>query len=556
MRNQGAGQVCTEMKLSLQFRTSRSVIKLALMIATALITGSAVVRAVDFEGLESIPINPGDSIQAAVDANPEVTTFILKAGIHREQHIIPKSGNTFIGELGGNGERLTILSGAKVLPSEDFVKNVTNGWWKVVGQTQTVSSIDISSRCDKIKDIDFLNTDGAASYTHPDPTSINKYLACDLSQDLFIDDNVLWQVLSTAELASGTWFFDRATNEIFIKDDPTGKSVEISTTRHAFETVWPATDPGRANVTIKNLIIERYAPRSQEGAIQPWRTNNTSPGWVIENNEFRFNHGYGLRINDAMTIRDNYIHHNGQLGLGGSGKGLVVVERNEIAFNNVRGYSRGFEAGGSKFVGTDNLVVRNNYVHHNYGPGLWTDVDNVNVLYEDNLIVWNERQGISHEISYSAIIRNNDVRFNGLKKDVWMWGAQILIQNSSDVEVHNNYVVIDQNGGDGIGIINQNRGEGAYGPRVSQDNYVHDNEIIFLAERGSTGTVDDTSSKTACTSSSNNRFDHNTYHVPSLTHKRWVWCSNLDWNGFRSKGQEANGKIDTSIPSGANTVPQ
>jgi hypothetical protein len=38
-----------------------------------------------------VEIAPGDSIQAAVNANPEGTVFIIKAGIHRLQTIIPKN---------------------------------------------------------------------------------------------------------------------------------------------------------------------------------------------------------------------------------------------------------------------------------------------------------------------------------------------------------------------------------------------------------------------------------------------------------------------------------
>ena len=58
--------------------------------------------------LQGIVINPGDDIQSIVDTNPEGTTFILKAGVHRLREIWPKDGNTFIGENGAimNGSRL------------------------------------------------------------------------------------------------------------------------------------------------------------------------------------------------------------------------------------------------------------------------------------------------------------------------------------------------------------------------------------------------------------------------------------------------------------------
>ena len=54
-------------------------------------------------------INPGDSIQNAVNANPEGTTFVIKTGVHRRQSVIPKSGMTFAGEPGAvlDGENAT-----------------------------------------------------------------------------------------------------------------------------------------------------------------------------------------------------------------------------------------------------------------------------------------------------------------------------------------------------------------------------------------------------------------------------------------------------------------
>lgn len=47
-----------------------------------------------------IAILPGQSIQNFVNSNPGGTTFILKAGTHTRQSVIPKSGDSFIGEPG------------------------------------------------------------------------------------------------------------------------------------------------------------------------------------------------------------------------------------------------------------------------------------------------------------------------------------------------------------------------------------------------------------------------------------------------------------------------
>ncbi len=110
--------------------------------------------------------------------------------------------------------------------------------------------------------------------------------------------------------------------------------------------------------------------------------------------------------------RGNAIHHNGQLGMGGHGTG-GLIEGNEIAYNLTMGYAAMWEGGGAKWAVTTGLTIRGNWSHDNAGPGLWTDINNIDTLYEDNRVEDSEFAGIFHEISYAAIIRNNVIRNNG-----------------------------------------------------------------------------------------------------------------------------------------------
>src|SRR5690606_14643000 len=110
-------------------------------------------------------------------------------------------------------------------------------------------------------------------------------------------------------------------------------------------------------------------------------------------------------------VRNNQVLEQGQLGIGGVGDN-VLIAGNEVAWNNTAGFRWGWEAGGSKFARTHDLVVRNNHVHDNNGPGLWTDIANTRTLYEGNRVEDNTGPGIFHEISYDAVIRNNTVRRN------------------------------------------------------------------------------------------------------------------------------------------------
>jgi parallel beta-helix repeat protein len=63
-----------------------------------------------------VEISPGQSIQAAVNANPAGTVFLLKSGTHTGQKVDPKNGQVFVGEAGtvldGNGASYAFSSTA------------------------------------------------------------------------------------------------------------------------------------------------------------------------------------------------------------------------------------------------------------------------------------------------------------------------------------------------------------------------------------------------------------------------------------------------------------
>jgi hypothetical protein len=171
---------------------------------------------------------------------------------------------------------------------------------------------------------------------------------------------------------------------------------------------------------------------------------------------------------------------------------------------------------GTKFVGTKNLVVRRNFVHHNVGPGLWTDVNNIDVLYEGNRIEDNAKAGLTHEISYRAIIRRNVITRNGTSRPYpyWVERACILISNSSDVEVYEN---ICEDNWQGIAALHVYRGVGSnLGAWEVRNLRVHQNEVRTInAEggRGRSGLVADSASPVFYRMG--NRFDANKYSVPS-----------------------------------------
>lgn len=452
-------------------------------------------------GLE-VMVQPGADIQLAVDTNPEGTTFVFESGIYALQRIRPKNNNVFIGQSGA------ILTGAVQLSS--FSRQ--DSYWIATGQRQQGR---VNGQCDS---------------AHP---------RCMHPEDLFLDDRPLLHVGKLADLESGRWFFDYATDTIYLADDPTGHKVETSVARSAFY-------GNAANVTVRGLVIEKYATPAQSGAIGE---RSLGEGWTIESNEIRWNHGIGIRIGNRARILRNHVHHNGQMGIGGIGDD-VLIDDNEIAFNNYAGHDPEWEAGGGKFVATSRLVVRNNHSHDNVGSGLWTDIDNVDTLYELNTVRNNTRAGISHEISYAAVIRRNFVGGNGSSRDVWLFDGQIQVQNSQDVEIYDNTVIVPATGGNGITLVQQGRGVGKHGPYSTINNYVHHNVVTHLGNRGANGAVADSDASTMFAGT--NRFNFNIYEVPDSSSGHWAWSgSHKSWQGFRAEGQESNGKVHWPSPPAA-----
>ena len=132
---------------------------------------------------------------------------------------------------------------------------------------------------------------------------------CALPDGLFTDDRCSNVVTTVQGVSAGKWYFDYASDRVYLADDPTGKRVEISVLPWAIFSAAP-------NVTVEGLVVEKYASPAQRGAI-----GFSGPGsdWVVRGNEVRWNHGAGVRLADRMQVLDNFIHHQGQIGMVGPG---------------------------------------------------------------------------------------------------------------------------------------------------------------------------------------------------------------------------------------------
>src|SRR5439155_14451212 len=219
----------------------------------------------------------------------------------------------------------------------------------------------------------------------------------------------------------------------------------------------------------------------------------------------------------------------------------MLVENNEISYNNYAGYDTHYDGGGTKFMKSLNLTVRGNYVHNNYGTGIWFDWDNKGILVENNTVTKNDGPGIFHEAGYDAVFRNNIVRRNGFNfHSGWIDGSGILLLASNNTEIYGNRVEKNK---DGIGLTQTDRGSGAYGPHKTHDVYVHNNIVSTVAGGVAAGFVqscDDPSHYP----SPNIQFKNNTYTTCPTAY--WAWARRVNGHPYISASNWVRDGNDTT----------
>lgn len=468
----------------------------------------------------TVNIQPGMNIVSLVNSNPSGTTFVIAPGLYRiTSPITPKTGDSFIGQTACAPPKTActaVISGSVQLSSFKH----SGSYYSVSGQTQQGQVTITTQQCDA------------------------GYPGCIYPEDLFFDGKPLLHVTSLSQVVSGTWYFDYLGQTIYFFDNPTGHKVETSVVPAAFQS------QGN-NVTIKNLAITEFAVPIFYAAVGPALGNastTTAANWVIQNNEIALNHAGGVMINFGYQILNNYIHTNGDLGIGGGGTNAVahpniLIQGNEVAFNDYAHVKPEFQAGGIKLGHVQGIVLRANYIHNNEGSGIHFDTDNSNNLADNNLITDNTEQGLFNEISYSAVFRNNTLLRNGYthpNATFWLYGANILSSTSQNVEAYCNTVEVSAQGGNGIDIIAQARPG-----HTSSGNYYHHNTVIFDGASGWSGAANGDPSEPSFFSL--NRMDYNRYHLPTTTRKAFPYMKAVNlYSTFQADGAEPHGTADNN----------
>ena len=176
-----------------------------------------------------------------------------------------------------------------------------------------------------------------------------------------------------------------------------------------------------------------------------------------------------MMVGSGNTIEHNCLTGNGQYAFNAyqnpgdpqestvtGGPQNIVLSDNEISYNdtcNWEAFSKfpvrtpagcagagQFDgcgcSGGGKFWQDQNVTVKGNYVHDNYGVGIWADTNNDGFDIEGNYFSANYAEALIYEISYNALIKGNTFTDNA-------WGT-----GAADSGFPDSAVYISESGGD------------------------------------------------------------------------------------------------------------
>jgi hypothetical protein len=238
------------------------------------------------------------------------------------------------------------------------------------------------------------------------------------------------------------------------------------------------TSSGQHDVTVQGFVIEHFVNAALGGSALQAGWN-----WTIVGNEVAYNSNLGVGVNNGTILSGNFIHHNGRYGFGGGPLQNLTVDANEVSFNNTRHYDPNNDAGGSKIIGSSagstGIVETNNYVHDNYGNGLWCDWDCIGARINGNHVTGNLGAGIFYEAGFGpASISGNTLSGNCtgfVGRSVW-WCAEIYLNDSQGVDIAGNTITAGTNG---LGASDTDRGSTPFGELMICDVTAHNNAIVL-----------------------------------------------------------------------------
>ena len=277
-------------------------------------------------------------------------------------------------------------------------------------------------------------------HTHPDD---DHHLLIGRCEQVFVNGYALRQVLEHDKLARGTFYVDLDDERLYVwsydnQDISSRKAKVEASARGMILAV-------KGNyVAVKGIRFRYAANHAQQGAVQFSGNNLTVEDCIFERTNAS---GVAFEGKD-ITVRRCTFQNNGQLGFGANHAHRLRMTGCMVRNNNIKGFNRGWEAGGNKICLTRGAVLENSTFVENRGNGIWFDIGNEDCTVRNCLISNNEDAGIFYEISYGLYAHDNVIVGNGLADTSGAWGANagISISSSPNCHIERNLLVGNKEG--------------------------------------------------------------------------------------------------------------
>src|SRR4249920_810624 len=445
-----------------------------------------------------VAVGPGDDLETLAATKPAATVFCIAPGTYRvRSEIRARDGQQFI----GTGPGVVITGG---VPLTTFVHS--GGLWTASGTTRTAA---------------YAAGDGFSGYLHPQAPYAN---------DVTVDGVPLektgvrlgGKVYGDPESAvgPGTYFVDYDAGTVSLGSDPAGHDVEMGVAGDGFGSQ-------ASGVVIRDVALQLFT----SGGVE---MRGTAHSWTVDDVAVTAVHDTGVKLLDGSLLQGGSISWSGRYGLSAHGAG-VTVDGVDVSHSDAAHYRDSVTggcvaAGGSKFVRTVGLVLRNSVFHDNLCNGIWLDVDTYDSTVENNTSVRNEKDGIRVEVSHRMAISGNTVADNG------GWG--IYLSNAPDADVHGNTVTNDGNGAIVLNWSGRTTPTTTHGSYATSDTNVHDNTMDLTSPDQVVGIFDKTGGGYPYTAAANNRFHANHYVLPDAAWKCFHLGGKMTWGAWRTAGMD------------------
>ncbi|MEJ5897539.1 right-handed parallel beta-helix repeat-containing protein [Aquabacterium sp. G14] len=279
---------------------------------------------------------------------------------------------------------------------------------------------------------------------------------------------VAWQ-----SLPAESFWYDRSAQRLYVRTSEDLRDLSVLAEASQRERVLFLENVQFMQVQDLDIEHANTSVTNRGGALVVWQSRDVN----LRGIHASWNDLIGIQLaGERVSLIKSEAMYNGQVGVSGFGS-RVTVQQVKASYNNRRGFNKWWEAGGFKFIGSDDGGLRDSHVVDclalfNRGDGIWFDWKNRDVQVARNVSAYNAGFGIHYEASSGGVIEDNLI-FGNVQRGVYLSSSRASLVR------HN---LIAGNGGEGVVAVTDQDRRDNQGRRLDSDaNRVESNVLAWNA---------------------------------------------------------------------------